>query len=190
MVLLSDIMDINEIRKYHDLISGFYGDKCAKRSGVPLMNHINEGLVVLDAMSASIQTKAAYCIHPMFQGPENYPDIYHNPIIYDIDPQILMLVMEYRKTANAFLCKPHTDYYSVDNLEIYCPLNLFEVREMLMADKVQNRKDFEIYHMGTHDRSDQLHAYFHTWLRYLGITEDQYHRFVKLIDDYKKEVHE
>lgn len=170
---------------YYKYIQDFYGDKETKRSGVPLINHIDEGLVILGAINASVQTKAAYCIHPMFQGPENYPDRYHDPIIYDIDPQVLMLAMEYRKTANAFLCRPYTDYYSVDDLGRYCPIGLFEVREMLIADKVQNRKDFEIYYMSTHDRSDQLHAYFHTWLRYLGITEDRYNYFVKLIEESK-----
>jgi len=45
---------------------------------------------------------------------------------------------------------------------------------MLIADKVQNRKDFEIYHSSTHDKKDRLAAYFAEWLEALEVSEDIY----------------
>ena len=49
-----------------------------------------------------------------------------------------------------------------------------EVNTMLIADKIQNRKDFELYHEKTHERSIELKEYFSNWLERLGVTEDVY----------------
>ena len=45
---------------------------------------------------------------------------------------------------------------------------------MLIADKIQNRKDFELYHLGKHERSSELEQYFKNWLERLNITEEFY----------------
>ena len=45
---------------------------------------------------------------------------------------------------------------------------------MLIADKIQNRKDFQLYHLGTHTRSEQLDQYFKNWLEKLEVSEDFY----------------
>jgi len=50
---------------------------------------------------------------------------------------------------------------------------------MLVADKVQNRKDFLAYHKGTHARSDELDYYFKLWLRRLDISEERYQELVE-----------
>ena len=44
---------------------------------------------------------------------------------------------------------------------------------MLIADKVQNYKDFLLYHYGIHERSNQLNQYFINWLSYLGIDNSE-----------------
>lgn len=49
-----------------------------------------------------------------------------------------------------------------------------EVDQMLVADKVQNRKDFLVHHRGCHPRSDALDRYFRLWLLRLGVTEQQF----------------
>jgi hypothetical protein len=49
-----------------------------------------------------------------------------------------------------------------------------EVNEMLVADKVQNRKDFLLYHRGKHERSDALDLYFRRWLERLGVSEERF----------------
>jgi hypothetical protein len=43
---------------------------------------------------------------------------------------------------------------------------------MLVADKVQNYKDFMIHHYGTHERSQALYIYFHKWFHALNIAKD------------------
>ncbi len=45
---------------------------------------------------------------------------------------------------------------------------------MLMADKLQNRKDFEIYQEGIHERSSELKQYFMNWFKRLEISEEMY----------------
>lgn len=52
---------------------------------------------------------------------------------------------------------------------------------MLIADKVQNYKDFEIYHKSTHPRSKELDQYFKNWLQKLNINTDQYQIWSKSI---------
>jgi hypothetical protein len=53
---------------------------------------------------------------------------------------------------------------------------------MLTADKIQNRKDFEKYHEGTHENSDRLAAYFRDWMLILDISESRYQIYKKLLD--------
>ncbi|MDJ1501575.1 hypothetical protein [Xanthocytophaga agilis] len=55
------------------------------------------------------------------------------------------------------------------------PLN--EVNQMLIADKIQNRKDFERYHQQSHARSEELTIYFANWLKRLGISEEKYQHY-------------
>ncbi len=51
---------------------------------------------------------------------------------------------------------------------------IIEVNQMLMADKLQNRKDFEIYQEGIHERSSELKQYFMNWFKRLEISEEMY----------------
>jgi hypothetical protein len=53
-----------------------------------------------------------------------------------------------------------------------------EVRLMLVADKVQNRRDFERHHLGMHPRSAELDAYFRRWLAFLDVDEPRYRSLV------------
>jgi hypothetical protein len=80
---------------------------------------------------------------------------------------IVLNVLEYRKCANAYLCKPYTDSWTLAEIKEAAPIVIEDVRQMLIADKVQNQADFLKYHFGTHPRSEQLATYFNTWLKYL-----------------------
>jgi len=146
----------------YKVIKNFYGNRVTKRSGVPLINHINEGLLILDYLDATIATKRAYCIHPIIQSDVDLKNnLWH---LFGLDTYTIILAMEYRKTANAYLSRRKIN--SIDEIEL-SPLE--EVNQMLIADKIQNRKDFDLYHNGIHPRSKELDEYFQNWFNRLGI---------------------
>lgn len=181
-----------------DYITDFYGDKTAERSKVPLINHIHEGLAVLRAIGAKKSVQAAFCLHPMVQADG---DLFLNlDKLSDqgpgIDRYTLMLVMEYRNQANAWLSDKVEDCstYSFSDpkprlvVEDYRCIGeptfgpLPEVREMLIADKVQNYKDFRQYHLETHPLSKILVRYFETWLKVLDVTDREFIHYCVAID--------
>lgn len=51
----------------YGLVADWYGESTAKRSGVPLINHIHEGLTILDTIGADVVTQSAFCLHPLLQ---------------------------------------------------------------------------------------------------------------------------
>lgn len=152
------------LAKHYKMIEVFYQDKNANRSGVPYMNHIIEGLKILESIEACEFTKAAYCIHPILQLPDSLRNTYDNP--YEIDSKVLLLSMEYRNKANAYLCRPRTDDFTLEDMPY---MVLPEVANMLIADKVQNYSDFVKYHKGIHKRSAELDRYFNLWFEHLKI---------------------
>ena len=146
-------------QRYYDMVSEFYGDKTARRSGLPLMNHINEGIGYLRELYATETEISAWCIHPLFQ---NDGDLVKNfKQAGDCSGPVMLLVMEYRNIANKYLCRPETDHYTTKDLPA---IPLDGVRRMLIADKRQNQKDFLEYHYGTHVRSEQSVSYTHLTL--------------------------
>lgn len=162
----------------YKLISAHYGDRTAKRSGVKLMNHIDEGLIILDAISATDLAKRAFCLHPLLQSDE---DLKQNYIYVSnvCSASVVMLAMEYRNIANAYL----SDKITTDQPLKLSPL--FEVNDMLVADKVQNMKDFMKYHHGTHPRSEELFNYFQKWLDALTVDNWGYRKLRERIDEAK-----
>lgn len=156
------------ISRAYEKIRDYYGIKTAERSGVPLINHINEGLVVLNMLSASEWTKEAYCLHPMVQNDVDLRKTFSDFMVTKWDHRVIMYVMEYRNVANRGL---------LGGTIKASPLE--PVNTMLIADKCQNRKDFRLYHKDTHPKSVQLEAYFAAWLRELKISEGFYANAVK-----------
>lgn len=139
----------------------FYGTRRAARSQVPLINHIVEGVSILKSIYASNDAISAFCLHPLVQGDTELLQHYAN--LDHIDGKILILAMEYRSVANDYLS--HRTVYAIDEIRL-SPLK--EVNDMLVADKVQNYKDFLLYHYGTHPRSNELDVYFKNWLSRLN----------------------
>ena len=45
---------------------------------------------------------------------------------------------------------------------------------MLIADKIQNYKDFQLFHENTHPRSDRLKEYFLEWFDKLNVHISKY----------------
>lgn len=153
------------------LIKNFYGHRTAERSGVPLINHINEGLKILQDIGASDNAAKAYCLHPIVQCDEDLMNIMNDPFVWENleSANTLITAMEYRSVANAYLSEHYKGFD--DKIKLSC---LKDVNDMLIADKIQNRKDFMKYHYGTHPKSDILSSYFINWLRVLGISEEKY----------------
>ena len=151
----------------HKTILDFYGDKKAKRSQVPLINHIDEGLYIMNKINASETAKKAYCLHPLIQSDEALSENY--ALLSDIDVQVVIALTEYRSVANEYLSKRQIE--RIDDIRL-SPLK--EVNDMLIADKIQNKKDFELYHKGIHPRSAELDLYFNNWLRRLNVNDDFY----------------
>ncbi len=162
--------DLNPYPEY-DIISTFYGDKKAKRSGVPLINHIDEGLYILAEIGASSVARKAYCFHPVVQSDEDLFASYGKP--YMVGAQTMAAAIEYRSVANEYLSKRIIQ--SIDEIRL-SPLD--DVNDMLIADKIQNRKDFDLYHKATHPRSAELDEYFENWFKRLGITSKFYNECV------------
>lgn len=149
-------------------IKQFYGDKKAKRSQEFLMWHITAGCRILEDNGASDEAIKAFMLHPIFQSDEDFKHNKHKLYEYcEHNMDIVLNVLEYRKCANAYLCKPYTDSWTLAEIKEAAPIVLEDVRQMLIADKVQNQADFLKHHFGTHPRSEQLAAYFDTWLKYL-----------------------
>lgn len=139
-----------------------------------LMNHIDEGLIVLDEIRASEFAKRGFCLHPLFQ--EDSALVANFSAAADLDPRTVLLAMEYRRVANNYLS--HHPSRPPQEIEL-SPLK--DVNDMLIADKVQNYKDFLIYHLGTHPRSARLDQYFRQWLERLGISKERFQEMGTLL---------
>lgn len=142
------------------IISDFYGDQITNRSGVELMNHIDEGLYILEKIGASESAKRAYCLHPIVQSDEALRDNFE--LLKGLDSTVIINTIEYRSVANEYLSR--REIKSLDEIRL-SPLK--DVNDMLIADKIQNRKDFMKYHYGTHERTNELFDYFNNWLEKL-----------------------
>ncbi len=169
-------MDYNQFPEYR-FIQHVYKGKEATRSHVPYIQHIDEGLVILECIGADMLTRRAYCLHGALQSDEDLHEYFYQ-LPDTCHPKAVALAMEYRRVANSYLSTHHFEHIDIGPL--------FEVGQMLVADKVQNRKDFEIYHQNTHPRSQELSVYFHKWQEQLGISEERYQELKRLIE---QEIH-
>jgi hypothetical protein len=138
-------------------IEAFYGDQRAERSGQFYMNHIDEGLDILAQIGAAPHTKDAFCLHPIVQADEDFERALAYQRLERLPQTAVLLAMEYRSWANAHLPKhaPKKPQWGPTKA----------VRDMLMADKLQNRKDYERYLRGKGQapNEDRLDEYFDEW---------------------------
>lgn len=160
-----------QTREYR-AIEGHFGGRCAARSGLPYMNHIDEGLAVLRDLGATDRAKRAWCVHPMLQLDDDLPASYADLGALSDDPAVLVLAMEYRNVANA-----HLSRHAVASASDIAMSPLAEVGDMLRADKVQNYKDFLLHHRDTHPRAEALHRYFRQWLERLSVDGERFARW-------------
>jgi hypothetical protein len=144
----------------YKLIYEFYRGQRAQRSGLPLINHIKEGVDLLHNWNRPEIEVRAFCLHPLVQNNLFLAD----PKLFESYP----LAVEYAQKANAYLYKPENDLWDdpssvshrLGDMSIGCAW-------MLLADKVQNQKDFRIHHWFSHPRRHQLEHYFNLWIETL-----------------------
>ncbi len=156
-----------ELPDYYRLIRKYYGDKKTKRSNVPYMNHIREGIVVLHELNKkwsktiNIFTEslfACYCLHPIYQNIANGCKETEKFKLIFMNEEFTPNGEEYAKYANAYLSTRVID--DLDDIEY--PRTV-EVVLSLFADKIQNYKDFMLYHQYTHKGRRRLFNYFQNW---------------------------
>lgn len=165
------IFDTPEYR----MIQRVYGNDRANRSDVLKMNHIDEGLYVLSKIGASPVAMKAFCLHPLLQLDPDLAE-HFDAVVAQCDKRSVALALEYRNLANNWM----TDKVYIhdgglggtwptsDSKPKLSPLE--GVNRMLIADKVQNYKDFILHHQGKHWRTHELTFYFDQWLNALGVT--------------------
>jgi hypothetical protein len=180
--------------KEFQMIARHYGDRTAVRSQVPLIQHICEGLHILQMTDATVFTARAYCLHPLFQSDADLKQNSELVMTECLDPFVMTLVMEYRHQANSWLSdkvwtkviggKVRAPAIRQDGKPTPGPLR--EVQLMLIADKVQNYKDFLLHHKGTHPRSAELELYFKEWLAALCVSQEQFDSIVQTLIDYER----
>src|SRR5712671_3651871 len=84
-------------------IAEHYGARTARRSGVPLMRHIDQGLAILQAIDGSETAMRAFCLHPLLQTDPDLAASYERIGDLADDPWVIVLAIEYRNIANAAL---------------------------------------------------------------------------------------
>lgn len=148
-------------------IRDFYTRQAARRTGLPYLKHIDEGLAVLNRIQAPEIAMRGYCLHPIFQSTQTFAQLIEHPrdnrAVLNCHGAAIALATEYRWVANGYLLKHHM---AGKPLEL-SPITA--VNQMLIADKLQNHADFMAHHYGTHARSTELQDYFRTWHRALGV---------------------
>lgn len=161
----------------YKLISNIYGNTKAKRSGCFYMEHIDEGLCILNEIQASERAKEGFCLHPIFQDDKLFQAYWDKLVDKDGETvqSATILAAEYRNVANAYL-SPMGRREAKDIA--LSPIK--DVNDMLIADKVQNRKAFELVR-GRYKNAVELDHYFKVWLERLGVPEERYQYLKDLI---------
>ncbi len=162
---------------HYQWIERVYGNTRAKRSQCFYMDHIDEGLALLQSLKCdSHHAKEAWCLHPIIQVNKHLLDAAKDlKGSTTIDPYSVMLATEYRNLANAYL--PSMGVRPAKDIRLS---EVADVNTMLVADKIQNRKQFE-QHREKFKNADVLDSYFKSWLERLEVPEELYQELADMI---------
>lgn len=174
---LTEIRERLAPRSAYSLISAVYEGRIARRSGVPYLNHIEEGVYIFVRQNGWQDDPVdAFCVHPIFQDDELLSQVAAGDIdIFGLSSRVVFLAMEYRRVANSYRS---TDAIRTPSEIELSPIEV--VNQLLVADKVQNKKDFVAKIYKNEDSKSQHHAseryirYFDSWLEALGVSAEEY----------------
>ncbi len=176
----------------YEAIKQKYGKRKAKRSGLPYINHINEGLILLIDMDAGRDVLEAWCLHPIYQDDKAlYEQLYSRVPVgkpWNATLHATLMAMEYRAVANAYLSNRKIAH--IDEIKLS---SITQINMMLIADKLQNYKDFYFHLMWFSGMSAkkrmELNTYFMNWLKKLGIKNiNKYWRKIDAVNKALKKV--
>ena len=159
--------------KGYQLIKEHYGTRHSNRGNRPHIAHIQEGAWLhFHENGWNPIVQEAWCIHPLFQGDDTLiKSLTHPENWQSVQAGALIQTMEYRNIANGYTSKmPLRDPSRI----LLSPIP--EVNQLLMADKLQNRKDYEQYVRPNLSKEEQtrLDTYFAAWFARLNIGEEKY----------------
>ena len=157
----------------YKLIEKVYGNTRANRSKLFYMNHIDEGLAILKSRNCDIQTMEAFCLHPILQVGSLFQKHFDELKSQKISQYTRILATEYAEVANEYLSP--RKIVSIDEIRLS---HFDEVNEMLVADKIQNRKDFRLF-KNKYGNAEELEFYFDSWLKRLSVSEEEYRITIK-----------
>ena len=148
----------------YKMVAAYYGNRVAKRSSCRLMEHIDEGLMLLENWGVGIPLLRAWCLHPLMQDDRLYLEY----IQYGstMNEQATRIAVEYRAIANAYLPKHQSRLPDISAMD--------EVNTLLLVDKLHNRWQFENTCMrrpGIYPNEQRLRQYFHEWLEALSLNQ-------------------
>ncbi|WP_404790641.1 hypothetical protein [Altericista sp. CCNU0014] len=173
-------------KPFYKLIQQKYKGRVAQRSGVSYMNHIIEGAFILHHIYGTDEELIeAYCLHPIFQSDKLLSQLFSDDSfeLTIISPRAIILGMKYRRVANSYTIKNKVK--NPEDIEIG-PLD--KVHRMLVADKIQNKKDFMKYMYLKHERpayqkvSERSVQYFDSWLARLSVSREMYEEVVEQVE--------
>ena len=137
-------------------IQQVYGERKAVRSKVPYMNHIDEGCAIIEHYFQDELMQRAFCLHPIYQVPEFKAIADRLGVLRGLSKTVKFFADDYGFIANQYLAKhplqtnpSRVNYGQSEGL-----------RRMLVGDKIQNYKDFVLYHFDTHENGEKLNNYF------------------------------
>ncbi|WP_041547547.1 hypothetical protein [Chamaesiphon minutus] len=189
-----DFLDSIEARPFYQIIQRKYQDKVARRSGVSYMNHIREGAFIVRSIYGNDRDLIeAFCLHPLFQNDKLLSQLLADTSddLALISPRAIVLGMEYRRIANSYTIK--NKIRNPESIEIG---SIDKVHKMLVADKIQNKKDFMKYIYRKHARpsyqkvSQHGLQYFNSWLDRLSVSQDMYDRVVGWVEQSETQQHQ
>ena len=155
-----DRWDLPEYR----LIEKSYRKHTSRRTQQPYMKHIDQGLWLLLHVNDDPAVLGAWCAHPLFQINSVLQEALHARTSITEHGRTVVLAMEYRAVANAFL----TPDWSRAGLPRVSAIE--EVNQLLVVDKFQNAREAYLFSdkLGE-ERCAQLDVYFRKWFDALGI---------------------